>query len=83
MAGDEKLLNPWLVAVWPGMGGVALSAGYYLMSKLGMHLLTEFPANEFFDLNHRSNAIAAKNQQLQNLHKPEESREVFSPASRP
>ena len=51
MTGDEKLLNPWLVAVWPGMGGVALSAGYYLMSKLGMHLLTEFPANEFFDLN--------------------------------
>ena len=50
MPGDEKLLDPWLVAVWPGMGGVALSAGYYLISKLEMHLLTEFPASEFFDL---------------------------------
>jgi proteasome assembly chaperone (PAC2) family protein len=32
------------------MGGVAISAGYYLMAKLGMHLLLEFPAGEFFDL---------------------------------
>ena len=32
------------------MGGVAISAGYYLMAKLGMHLLIEFPASEFFDL---------------------------------
>lgn len=38
------------MAVWPGMGGVAISAGYYLMAKLGMHLLVEFPAGEFFDL---------------------------------
>lgn len=50
MAEDEKLTNPWLLAVWPGMGGVAISAGYYLMAKLGMHLLIEFPAAEFFDL---------------------------------
>jgi proteasome assembly chaperone (PAC2) family protein len=50
MTEDEKLTNPWLLAVWPGMGGVAISAGYYLMAKLGMHLLIEFPAAEFFDL---------------------------------
>ncbi len=50
MPSDEKLMDPWLVAVWPGMGGVAISAGYYLMAKLGMHLLLEFPATEFFDL---------------------------------
>lgn len=50
MPGEEKLRNPWLVAVWPGMGGVAISAGYYLMAKLGMHLLIEFPAAEFFEL---------------------------------
>jgi len=50
MAENEKLTNPWLLAVWPGMGGVAISAGYYLMAKLGMHLLIEFPAAEFFDL---------------------------------
>lgn len=32
------------------MGGVAITAGYYLMAKLGMHLLLEFPAREFFDI---------------------------------
>lgn len=50
MAIEEKLRDPWLLAVWPGMGGVAMSAGYYLMAKLGMHLLVEFPAGEIFDL---------------------------------
>lgn len=47
---DEKLRDPWLLAVWPGMGGVAISAGYYLMAKLGMHLMVEFPASEYFDM---------------------------------
>lgn len=46
------LNDPWLVAVWPGIGTVSISAGYYLMAKLGMHLLTEFPAFEFFELDH-------------------------------
>lgn len=41
-----------MLAVWPGMGGVAISAGYYLMAKLGMHLLAEFPAVDYFDLDH-------------------------------
>jgi proteasome assembly chaperone (PAC2) family protein len=52
MAADEKLCDPWLVAVWPGMGGVAISAGYYLMAKLGMHMLIEFPAGDFFEIEH-------------------------------
>ena len=52
MSAEEKPLNPWLLAVWPGMGGVAISAGYYLMAKLGMHLLVELPAAEFFDHEH-------------------------------
>jgi proteasome assembly chaperone (PAC2) family protein len=46
-----KLNHPWLVAVWPGMGGVALSAGYYLLAKLGMHVLAEYEARELFDVN--------------------------------
>lgn len=50
MAMEEKLRDPWLLAAWPGMGGVAISAGYYLMAKLGMHLLMEFPAGDFFDI---------------------------------
>jgi proteasome assembly chaperone (PAC2) family protein len=47
-----KLKDPWMVAVWPGMGHVAISAGYYLMAKLGMHLLAEFSADELADINH-------------------------------
>ncbi len=47
-----KLNHPWLVAVWPGMGNVALSAGFYLMAKLGMHLLAEFSPRELFDVDH-------------------------------
>ena len=49
MEKQQHLNDPWLVAAWPGMGAVAISAGYYLMAKLGMHLLAEFPAREFFD----------------------------------
>jgi uncharacterized protein len=52
MAKELKLHNPWLIAVWPGMGHVAISAGYYLMAKLGMHILSEFPAHELFDVEH-------------------------------
>jgi len=48
----RKLNNPWLVAVWPGMGQVAISAGYYLMAKLSMHLLAELPSQELFDVEH-------------------------------
>jgi uncharacterized protein len=52
MAEEQKLNRPWLVAVWPGMGQVAISAGYYLMAKLGMHLLAELPAQELFEVDH-------------------------------
>lgn len=45
-----KLNHPWLVAAWPGIGHVAISAGYYLMAKLGMHLCAEFSARELFDV---------------------------------
>jgi proteasome assembly chaperone (PAC2) family protein len=52
MADEVKLKSPWLVAVWPGMGNVAISAGFYLMAKLGMHIVAEFPAAELFDVEH-------------------------------
>lgn len=48
----HNLNNPWLLAVWPGMGQVAISAGYYLMAKMGMHLLAEFSPRELFDVEH-------------------------------
>jgi uncharacterized protein len=50
MEQEHYLNDPWLLAAWPGMGSVAISADYYLMAKLGMHLLAEYPAREFFDL---------------------------------
>lgn len=52
MANEEHLNRPWLVAAWAGMGAVGVSAAYYLISKLGMRLLEEFPAREFFELQH-------------------------------
>ncbi|HVC98481.1 MAG TPA: PAC2 family protein [Pirellulales bacterium] len=52
MPNEMKLHQPWLVAVWPGMGSVALSAGYYLMAKLGMQVFAEFQARELFDVEH-------------------------------
>lgn len=52
MAEELKLNKPWLVAVWPGMGHVAIQAGYFLVAKLGMHILAEFSAHELFDVEH-------------------------------
>lgn len=52
MSASFQFRNPWLVAVWPGMGSVAIAAGYYLMSKLGMHSFAEFSADEIFDAEH-------------------------------
>ena len=52
MTDEIKLRDPWLVAVWPGMGHVALAGGYYLMSKLGMSALAELSARELFDIEH-------------------------------
>lgn len=52
MADKLQLHHPWLVAVWPGMGHVALNAGVYLLSKLGMSIIAEFEASELFDVDH-------------------------------
>lgn len=52
MPDTRKLTSPWLVAVWPGMGHVAISAGYYLMSKLGMNVLAEFSPRGLFEVEH-------------------------------
>jgi proteasome assembly chaperone (PAC2) family protein len=50
MAGELHLKRPWLIAVWPGMGNVALNAGIYLLAKLGMSVVAEFEAGELFDI---------------------------------
>ena len=46
-----KLTHPWLIAVWPGMGHVAINAGVYLLSKLEMTGLAEFEGGDLFDVN--------------------------------
>lgn len=66
MSDEIKLNRPWLVAVWPGMGNVAISAGYYLMAKLGMHLFAEFSARELFDVEH----VEVKGGLIRNGHLP-------------
>lgn len=50
MAEKIELTHPWLVAVWPGMGHVALNAGIYLLAKLGMTAFAEYDAAELFDI---------------------------------
>jgi proteasome assembly chaperone (PAC2) family protein len=52
MAEKLQLHHPWLIAVWPGMGHVALNAGVYLLAKLGMSLIAEFESSEVFDVDH-------------------------------
>jgi uncharacterized protein len=52
LSSGPQFNRPWLVAVWPGMGHVAISAGYYLLAKLGMHVLAEFAPSMLFDVDH-------------------------------
>jgi proteasome assembly chaperone (PAC2) family protein len=61
-----KLNHPWLIAVWPGMGNVAVSAGYYLLAKLEMHVIAEFEASELFDVN----AVEVKQGKIQPVRRP-------------
>jgi uncharacterized protein len=52
MAESFQLTKPWLVAVWPGMGHVAINAGYYLLAKLEMIFVAEFSPRELFEMEH-------------------------------
>lgn len=52
MAEPLSLKAPWMVAVWPGMGQIAINAGYYLASKLEMRAFAEFSPRELFDVEH-------------------------------
>ena len=63
---DAQLTHPWLIAVWPGMGHVAISAGYYLMAKLQMELFAEISASDLFDVEH----VEVRNGVLQAGHLP-------------
>ena len=41
MADKKELHDPWLVAVWPGMGHVAQLAGSYLVQQLDAQAAAE------------------------------------------
>jgi proteasome assembly chaperone (PAC2) family protein len=66
MSEPLRLNNPWLVAVWPGMGHVALNAGYYLLAKLGMDVVAELEAGDLFDIDH----VEVKNGVIQPGRRP-------------
>jgi uncharacterized protein len=66
MATKLNLTHPWLVAVWPGMGHVALNAGYYLLAKLGMDVAAELEAGDLFDIDH----VEVKGGRIQPARRP-------------
>lgn len=45
----STLTKPWLVAVWPGMGGVAQIAGRHLVKQLGAEVIDELDPDGFFE----------------------------------
>lgn len=69
MAESDELCNPWLIAVWPGMGNVALTAGTYLVEKLGARGLAELSARDLFDIEQVEikEGIAVPNRMPRNL----------------
>ena len=48
----NQLKNPIFLAAWPGMGQVAITACYYLISKLKMAFRAEYASSELFDADH-------------------------------
>jgi proteasome assembly chaperone (PAC2) family protein len=66
MADQLQLTHPRFVAVWPGMGHVALNAGVYLLAKLGMNVVAEYEASGLFDVDH----VEVKEGLIQPLRQP-------------
>ena len=48
----SKLNDPILIAAWPGMGHVAVTACYYLIAKLKMEFRAEYHTSDLFDVDH-------------------------------
>lgn len=45
----EPMRERWLIAAWPGLGQVATTAAVYLLSKLRMQQVGEFPGRGLFE----------------------------------
>jgi len=50
MDGHVAPIDPWLVAVWPGMGAIARIAGSYLVARLGAKRIAEIAPEPYFDV---------------------------------
>ncbi len=50
MTRQDDLHDPWLIAVWPGMGNVALGAGAYLVQKLDGLVSTEISGQDLVEV---------------------------------
>ncbi len=48
----QPLRRPWLVAGWPGLGGVAVIGVTYLVHTLGAKRIHVVPGDEFFEIQH-------------------------------
>ncbi len=75
MAEKPNLNHPWMVAVWPGMGNVALNAGVYLLAKLGMTAIAEFEGGDLFDVAQ----VEVKHGLIQPARRPRNSAPLNSP----
>lgn len=49
---SRELRNPWLIAVWPGMGHVAATAGGYLLEALRPEPAGMIPSQGYFGIDH-------------------------------
>ncbi|MBL8802045.1 MAG: PAC2 family protein [Planctomycetes bacterium] len=47
---NSQFHKPWLIAVWPGMGGVAQIAGGYLVRQLGAQPIAELDPGPYFEI---------------------------------
>ncbi len=52
MARERSLKDPWLVAAWPGLGGVAVIAAGYLAQSIRAERAERLSGEGYFDLSH-------------------------------
>lgn len=66
---EPELNRPYMVAAWPGMGGVAIIAARYLAEKLGAEELGSISPQGFFDIG----GVLIENNVVQDISFPENS----------
>jgi len=66
---EPELKNPYMVAAWPGMGGVAIIAARYLAEKLDAEELGSISPQGFFDIG----GVLIENNVVQDISFPENS----------